>query len=85
MSAAAKAAVTDSEGRCYVIAGRVLHVGIGQVVLLGIGELDVAHRAWQLLDLAETPSLPLPPSPTGQLTEVPLPTLVFHSSLTLLR
>ena len=32
---------------------------------------------------AATPSLPLPPTPTGHLTEVPSPTLVFHSGLTL--
>src|SRR5579884_1066564 len=29
-----------------------------------------------------TPSLPLPPRPTGQLTEVFEPTLLFHSGLT---
>src|SRR5437764_10697850 len=32
-----------------------------------------------------TPSLPLPPRPTGQLTEVPRPTLVSHSLLILHR
>src|SRR5579883_3000829 len=29
-----------------------------------------------------TPSLPLPPIPTGQLTELPLPTFDCHSELT---
>ena len=29
-----------------------------------------------------TPSFPLPPSPTGQLTDAPLPTRLFQSALT---
>src|SRR3990172_2538557 len=33
--------------------------------------------------VAATPSLPRPPSPTGQLTDVPLPTRRCHSGLTL--
>src|SRR4030095_453914 len=32
-----------------------------------------------------TPSLPAPPRPTGQLTELALPTLVFHSGETFFR
>jgi hypothetical protein len=34
---------------------------------------------------AETPSLPFPPTPTGQLTDVATPTLAFHSGDTLAR
>src|SRR5678815_103524 len=39
------------------------------------------------VDLTEpvTPSLPLPPRPTGHLTLLPAPTLVFHSGETLAR
>ena len=35
--------------------------------------------------VAVTPSFPFPPSPTGQLTDVPLLTLLAHSGLTLLK
>src|SRR5579863_616491 len=37
------------------------------------------------LTVPETPSLPLPPIPVGQLTADPLPTLVFQSVLTFAR
>ena len=29
--------------------------------------------------VAATPELPLPPTPTGQLTALPVPTVFFHS------
>src|SRR5512138_1938543 len=37
---------------------------------------------WVVLIWPATPSLPLPPSPTGHLTEAPLPTLFAHSGET---
>jgi nucleoside-diphosphate-sugar epimerase len=35
--------------------------------------------------VADTPSFPRPPSPTGQFTDFPFPTLAFHSGLTVAR
>src|SRR5512138_2856445 len=37
---------------------------------------------WVVLTWPATPSFPLPPRPTGHLTDFPWPTLVFHSLLT---
>src|SRR6266545_5802269 len=37
------------------------------------------------LSAADTPELPRAPTPVGQSTATPLPTLLFHSLLTLLR
>ena len=42
------------------------HIGIGQIVLLGIGIFDIADRALGLATLPATPSLPLAPMPPGQ-------------------
>src|SRR5208337_2365898 len=37
---------------------------------------------WVVLIWPATPSLPLPPRPTGHLTDAPLPTLFAHSPFT---
>ena len=53
------------------------------VVAYANSTYPIAPGVW--LTVAETPSLPRPPSPTGQFTDGPLPTFCCHSGLTLAR
>src|SRR3989475_4882538 len=49
------------------------------VVAYANSTYPIAPGVW--LTVAETPSLPRPPSPTGQFTDGPLPTFCCHSGL----
>ena len=75
--AVAIAAVIDSSVGFTKFAGGILHIGVGHLVLNRINQLDVTEGARRLLDLPATPSLPLPPSPTGQFTDVFVADLLF--------
>ncbi len=52
MVAVASAALTESGGGRNEIAGGVFHVGVGQFILVGVGQLHIADGAGQLFDLA---------------------------------
>ena len=69
-------------GRRDRLAGLVDHVGVGELVLLGVGILDVADRALGLGDVVGDAFVALGADADRPLTAVLAPTLVFQSGLT---
>ncbi|OLC37242.1 MAG: hypothetical protein AUH81_06620 [Candidatus Rokubacteria bacterium 13_1_40CM_4_69_5] len=80
--APASAAVTDSSDGVMNLPDefRTWPKDILLLVAYASSTYPIPPGVW--FTVAATPSLPLPPSPTGQLTDVPFPTLLRHSGLT---
>ena len=66
--------------------GGVLDLAEANVVLDGVNQFDVADRVRASASPGRQPlRCPCRPSPTGQFTDVPVPTLFFQSALALER
>jgi hypothetical protein len=70
-SDSAAAFVTVSKLGVDILTGAIFYFGNGQFVFHGVSEFDISDSVRRLLDLPVTPSLPLPPKPTGKLGDVP--------------